>query len=318
MTWRTIENPLFLICQNDQFAKYHFEFAMKDPPDELYHYTSGESLLAIINSQCLLATERTFLNDPKEFQWGLGVFEEYLNASKKKYSSGFLEQISYSLADKIQDDLRIFVVSLSARPDLLSQWRAYAANGTGVSIGFDGSILRDRSGFGEYVMRDLDPDKMPPDFVLCYHLLPVVYETKDQHKLLKIFIDAAHTFWMALEDQTDPDSLTLFRFMCRYRAKELLIAFKSATYKEESEWRLVATVHKTSSKINYRYGQFGVTPYVKLNISRREELPGLKLPITKVYVGPKSSIKNNTLGVEMLLASNGIQAPLIFSNINYR
>ena len=167
MSWKTIDNPLFAFEQNDAFAKFHFDLATKAPPAELFHYTSSDSFLAIINSQRMLATERSYLNDPQEFRWGFDAIRARLCLERNKCSADFLEQSQAALSEKAKDDLRLFVFSLSANPDLLSQWRAYGAEGTGFAIGLDGMALRDRAGFGETVLRDLDLDKMPSDCVFC-------------------------------------------------------------------------------------------------------------------------------------------------------
>lgn len=182
-------------------------------------------------------------------------------------------------------------------------------------------MLRDRSGFGEHVLRDIDLDAMPRDFVYCFHLLPVIYEKPVQTELVTSFIHAAHSYWMIAEDPGDPSFQQLFRLTFRHRIKEILISCKNPGYKEESEWRIVATVHKVhkkSEKIEYRNGRFGITPYVRLNLSRRADLPNRKLPITTIWTGPNSPAKRNPRGLEMLLESKSIEAQLLFSEIDYR
>jgi len=318
MSWKTIDNPLFVIERNDTFAKFHFGFATKSPPAELFHYTSSDSFLAIINSQCMLATERSYLNDPQEFGWGFDALRALLSSERSKYSADFLEQSQTALSEKAQDDLRLFVLSLSANPDLLSQWRAYAAEGTGLAIGLDGAALRDRAGFGETVLGDIDLDNLPSDFVFCYHLLPVVYERSQQEEVLDGFLAAAHAFWMGIEDQRDHALQQVFRMLFQHRAKELLISLKNPGYREECEWRIVATVHKNSKKIQYRNRRFGITPYVRLNLSRRADLPQFSLPITRLWAGPNSPAKRTPRGLEMLCESKGLQVPLAFSEIEYR
>jgi hypothetical protein len=146
--WKTIDNPLFVFGEQDLFAKFHYEFAMQSPPRELFHYTSAESMLAIIKSQCMFATERSFLNDPQEFQWGISAFRDrILTKIAGSYSIDFIRQVEQALESKLSDDRRLFVLSLSANPDLLSQWRAYGDDGEGFALGFDGGVLRDRAGF---------------------------------------------------------------------------------------------------------------------------------------------------------------------------
>jgi hypothetical protein len=86
--------------------------------------------------------------------------------------------------------------------------------------------------------------------------------------LFAAFLDA-HAFWERLEDKSDDNSLTVFRWVTRYRLKELMISFKGVAYEDEREWRVVATLHKQKEAIQYRNGRFGITPYVRLNLSAR-------------------------------------------------
>jgi len=317
--WKDIENPLFLFEYGDKFAKFHFDFATKCPPKELFHYTSDAALLAILDSQCMLATERTYLNDCEEFEWGFNSFQEHLNSgSGQSYSEDFVNQVKTALNEKPNDTLRHFIVSLSANPNLLSQWIAYAENGKGVAIGLNGNTLRDRSGFGEHIVRDIDLANMPKDFCFCYHLLPVIYEQRAQKETVVEFLAAANTFWMQCEERNHPDVQTFFRPVFQHRVKELLISFKNPAFKEESEWRIVTTIHKDSKKILYRNGRFGITPYVKLNLSPRSILPNRKLDLTSLRVGPDSVANRNRRGLEMLLASKNIDIDLTFSGNGYR
>jgi transporter family protein len=109
MSWKTIENPLLLFERNDAFARFHVDIASKAPPAELYHYTTSSSLLSIVNSQYMLATERSYVNDPEEFQWGLKAFQGFLDERGSKYAADFREQAQIALSDKAQDDLRLFL-----------------------------------------------------------------------------------------------------------------------------------------------------------------------------------------------------------------
>lgn len=319
MCWKTLENPLFLFEKDDDFAKFHFDFATRIPPNELYHYTSGQSFVSIINSQYLFATERSFLNDPNEFEWGLNEINSIINnLNDNQYSSNFIEQIKLSLMEKQQDNLRLFVLSLSANSDLLSQWRAYAEDGKGFAIGLDGKVLRDRSGFGENVLRDIDVNKYPNEFVYTYHLLQVIYNKFDQKTILNKFVEFAYKFWNKIEDKNDNDALLFFRLMVEHRLKEILISLKNPGYQEEQEWRIVTTLHKNSNKIKYRYGKFGITPYVLINLSSRDILPIAKLPISSILLGPKSLEIKNRRGLEMFLESKNFNINICYSNIEYR
>jgi hypothetical protein len=319
MSWKDLENPLFIFERGDQFAKFHLDFTAKHPPRELFHYTADEALIPILNSQLLYATERTCLNDGQEFTWGFNSFRNLLKEkASNAFSHDFIDNVLTAIDGKVDDDLRHFIVSLSAKPDLLSQWRAYAANGKGFAIGLNCQTLRDRSGFGEFVLRDIDLQRMPKQHCFCYQLLPVIYDKEAQQQSIVEFLNAANAFWNSLEDSNDQTMQKFFRMVVQHRVKELLISFKNPAFSEECEWRLVATVHKNSEKIHYRNGRFGITPYLKLNVSPRSILPAAKLDISSLWVGPNSPARTNRRGLDMLLASKGIQADLSFSDNEYR
>ena len=267
----------------------------------------------------MFATERKYLNDSEEFEWGFDAFQEHLiSGGGPSYSEDFVTQVKTALSEKPNDNLRHFIFSLSANPNLLSQWIAYAEDGRGFAIGLNANTLRDRSGFGEHVLRDIDLANMPKEFCYCYHLLPVIYEQRAQKETMVEFLAAANSFWMQCEERNHPDVQTFFRLVFQHRVKELLISFKNPAFKEESEWRIVATIHKDGKNILFRNGRFGITPYVKLNLSPRYILPSRKLDLTSLRVGPNSAANKNRRGLEMLLASKNIDIGLTFSGMGYR
>lgn len=296
--------------------RFHFKFAMRKPPKELFHYTSAESLLAILQTQTMFATERSFLNDPEEFEFGIRSVR--LQIENCEIPTPLTDQMLLALDEKLLDSLRVFVLSLSGNPDLLSQWRAYADDGKGYALGLDGAALRERAGFGEFATRHIDLENLDEQLCFCYHLLPVIYDPGEKEAVLIEFIQAVDAFWREIEDKNDARSLELFRLLFRYRVKELLIAFKQPGYKEEAEWRVVATVPEKSPKIHFRNTSFGIAPYVVIELSRTEIAGQKRLPLSSIFIGPRSPAQHNTRGLEMLLQSKRMQVPLIQSATQYR
>ena len=309
----------FLKCRRgDAFAKFHFEFATKKPPPELFHYTTNASFIAILGSRCMLATERMFLNDPREFQWGYEQMHAAMQCEDcPKYETDFIDQIRFALEDKPKDDLHLFIVSLSENPDVLNQWTLYADDGRGVCFGLRGETLRERAGFGEF-LAFTDTDEMPTGFWYHYHLLPVIYEQTEQRTLLLAFLKAAHKYWTFLKGENSTRTEELFRLMVQHRMKEILISLKDPGYRAEREWRIVATAHKTDESISFRSCNYGIVPFGRLNLSPRSELPNLILDITSVWIGPDSKCRDNLRGVEMLLDHYKVDAKIFFSNMRYR
>jgi hypothetical protein len=97
--------------------------------DLLYHYTSSNVFASILARPCLWLSGRWNQNDSNEGR----VFGRHLRdlASKHSIATDKVEAILSSL-----ESLESYVSCFSANGDLLSQWRGYASNATGVSIGF--------------------------------------------------------------------------------------------------------------------------------------------------------------------------------------
>ena len=110
-------------------------------PRTLYHYTSLDALVSIVNTKRLRASNIRFLNDRAE---SVAMMADVID---------LLQSFGGSLAEQA-DGRRIaamlekktpkadYVASLSEKDDLLSQWRAYCPSGRGVSIGFNTTCLR--------------------------------------------------------------------------------------------------------------------------------------------------------------------------------
>lgn len=99
----------------------------KEMPDIIYHYTSNDVLLKILSGKALRMSARHHLNDRMEGEQFFALLEKH----KSQPSGEILDSVRHQL-----EPFEFFVTCFSSHPDLLSQWRGYAVNGAGVSIGF--------------------------------------------------------------------------------------------------------------------------------------------------------------------------------------
>lgn len=99
----------------------------KEMPDVIYHYTSNDVLLKILSGKSLRMSARHHLNDTMEGE----QFFSLLETHKSQPSRVVLDSVRRHL-----EPFEFFVTCFSSHHDLLSQWRGYATNGAGVSIGF--------------------------------------------------------------------------------------------------------------------------------------------------------------------------------------
>lgn len=53
---------------------------MRNPPDSLFHYTTIDGLLGIVQSKTLWASQIQYLNDSVEFYWALNLTREILES----------------------------------------------------------------------------------------------------------------------------------------------------------------------------------------------------------------------------------------------
>lgn len=176
----------------------------------LYHYTSIESLYAIIkniNAEeadrilfTLRATHACFLNDLTEGQL-LGKALRKLGVSE-----GLL-----SILNSIQD--HPFVVSLSELEDDLNMWRCYSNQGKGVAIGLDKEMIDDA--IKHNVLNNV------ADFKQCKYITEdeLVEDLKSQHVETMI---------------QDSNILPLQRLLLD------ALVYKNKSFEAEKEWRIYA------------------------------------------------------------------------------
>lgn len=120
---------------------------------DLYHYTTMSGLKGIIESGCIHATNVRYLNDSKEFYFGLNYLKHLIDVSDWESSVEEVPLIDHLIRRRIKYVLTsflnnpsfsssYFVTSFSGNPDILSQWRAYGKESLGYCIKFDSVQLQ--------------------------------------------------------------------------------------------------------------------------------------------------------------------------------
>jgi hypothetical protein len=172
--------------------------------------------------------------------------------------------------------LETFVSSLSENGDLLSQWRGYADNGTGFSIGFDPARLRIGNSNAALQVGELRR---------------VIYDPKQHARLVKDLINGMIAIVRRFRKELlskkmllnrSPDS---FSSWIGLRINELLaewsFQFKDSSFSEECEWRIIAS---KSKPIDFRSSLGRVVPYLQVDMTA---IDGALMPVSRIYLGPK-------------------------------
>lgn len=210
----------------------------------IYHYCPLGAFQSIVRSGYVRLTDLHQSNDRKEGLEVLDVMRAQMLAidPSNQYIDKFLEKLSR------QEYLyQGFGFCLSRAPDVLSQWRGYASDGTGVMIGFNRErieeVVRDGNSDSEmsYSLRDVDYSAEKDEVIMPLLAKPILNCLRDGG------LEPNDGPWRGLMGQPSKESLKK-----RRQAKhdldgyELAInifirfALKNKGFEEEKETRLFA------------------------------------------------------------------------------
>ena len=120
----------------------------QDLPAVVYHYTSLEGLLGIVQSRSIWATAVSYLNDSSERDCVVSAVTDRLTStnpddeiirSLREHNGESRSDYKYEITNFAREQ---FVCSFSRTGDSLSHWRGYCPQQSGVAIGFKTAALR--------------------------------------------------------------------------------------------------------------------------------------------------------------------------------
>ena len=219
-------------------------------PDVLYHYTSMEALLSIVQSGKIWATDTRYLNDRTDGTYLFELLKTHIARRANKATNQDRkdsERLLWLL--EIMPRYAVFVTSFSEVGDSLSQWRAYSPGGIGFSIGFNAKAIAQ----GRV---DLSGDEPLPALV---RLARVRYLSEDADSNLDEILNFAEILggWVA---KSDPP-----KDLIPSTASTLAVfapIFKHNAFKEECEWRLILSgLPDSMPPKKFRAGRSMLVPY---------------------------------------------------------
>lgn len=263
------------------------DFYDRKPTSILYHYTDAAGFIGIITNRGLWATHIRFLNDSREFRRANKIASDYAT-ERLGVVSDPEEKITL---EYILNQLKVmpgntFVVSLSQRRDLLSQWRGYCPRG-GFSLGFNPSRLIEIAGRQRFV------------FVQCS------YNRGEQKNLIRELIDSAVTTFKTWPERSNEPKMNgdAHRFCGIWFFPKMLrlgSAIKDPAFREEEEWRLIGGLYKPHDPVLFRPKGPLVIPYQIFAFGDDVKVSDL---LSEVIVGPSPEQKLARAGAERFLLS---------------
>jgi hypothetical protein len=280
-------------------------------PKQLYHYTSRNGLLGIIQSNQLWATDSRSLNDHTELVYGSNLIvhelERYAHGPACNSSILINKLIEFykEHGEGYRSYFETYIFSLSEATDMLSQWRAYADQATGCCIEFDFSDSRVFT--------------IPNGTMLwALEILPTIYEAEIQKTLIQNGIDRLFSYLDPFMANRTEIELGVFSGALVHALEPFSTSFKHPGFAEEREWRLVASGPKTIATTNKKQRGSGTKEinYLEcLFLQENSEKFWQReiLPISGIKFGPLTDEAEKTK-VSKLLSTHGYTNQVVISD----
>ncbi len=252
----------------------------------LYHYTDLAGLSGILQHHDLWLTHSRYSNDDEEITHGYRIVKEVID--EERASGGTPDRMDYlnKLAEMVKEPTPegVYICCFCLEDDVLSQWRGYGANGTGVSVQVNPQEFANITG-----------QDSPHGGLM--RLWKVFYETAKQKELIRKAINFAFAQPPSPEVERERQAADAIQFF--------IPTFKNNGFVQEHECRLIFTPPPDCKvKPQFRVARGMLVPYYSLR-----ELRGASnsspLPVTGIRVGPSANKRLNVESSKMLLAQAG-------------
>ena len=288
----------------------------------VWHYTTADGLLGILESNHIWASAPQVLNDESEVEYGVAIVREALAQLEQER---LLPDQALDLLHEIVDDgwvermqSEVFVTSASQDGDSLNQWQGYA-NADGFALSFD---TTGRWGTRSVLAEDGRPSStgLPTLFTpVIPNWYPVIYDRPAQ--LLQArdallwngaMVSGVDGEPVARENRTRAASST------RLMLSVIPLVMKHPAFVDEREVRYVGGA--TDQQVRFRTAGGRVIPYTILGLldpSKPINQDDARFPLTAITCGP--GCRSGTADiVKRLLTSRGYDhVPVIVSSIPY-
>ena len=267
----------------------------------LYHYCSNNSFHSIIENRRVCLSSLSLSSDSMEGKLVAKIIARIAKADGLDQAATHRFQDSVSGLERIVDGLGF---CLSEKGDLLSQWRGYADDATGFSIGFSKDYLEkfaeasrgpEKTGFSLQRV-EYDPDAqeslIKPTYIEIKKLIQEgAFKFPGKRSLLDIRSD----------DEVEIDAIKIKKAfwklsMTAFMLFDKLFLLKINAFCEEREWRLISYFGKKGVDMcSFRALNDRIVPFREFDLGSDS--------VVEVILGPKNTTPNYV--IESLLKQSG-------------
>jgi hypothetical protein len=262
----------------------------------LYHYTDLNGLVSIVENHDLWLTHSKYSNDSEEMTHGISVAKKTIEdaITARTHDPVYLDTLS-KLSMQAEG---VYICCFCEEDNLLSQWRGYGANGTGVSLQMAPTEFANVAG----------PDN--PHGLLRFW--KVFYDPQIQTQIISQAIA-----YYAPSVNAGQDPMILAR-KAADAIRFFIPTFKNSDFAEEKEWRLLFTPDPAITiQPRFRVGRNMLVPFYSLHELTGAGLP--QLPLRQIRIGPSVYKQLNSESAKALLQRNGyLNVSVLVSDMPYR
>lgn len=263
-----LDEFLILTKMNKNYMPEEYEL-------DLFHYTSPIGFTSILFEDSgkitMWASRYDCLNDASEGTVAENVFKEVCSDLKER---GDISEHLYNLFSTVlpartillnkhegekvkvtRPECNRYICSFSKNKDSLVMWNYYSKGNRyeGFNIGFYPSTMKESL------------DKFLHDKEATFHMYPVVYDKKEQMKMIEKLL-------MKLKEHYSKDQESSIRYIISNRLLDWSLVFKNECFKHEEEVRIIVDVAKREKalSVKYRISSGYVVPYIELKLEKED------------------------------------------------
>lgn len=282
------------------------EFLNSNIPQDLYHYTTIEGFKGIIENNEIWMSNLFYLNDKSEYKFGVELLKKHLESYKNGFSilkaTKYYVEALESAIKYIEGKDSIFILSLTANNNLLSQWRGYTNNGIGINLGFNKKFFTKNK----------------------LNIYKCIYDINIQNKMISHIVTDSIFMFIAICDQKKifenqdnrdlnefDEAVTIAGNIFMDRAILACSLIKNSHFIEEDEWRVIYP--NRDLEMNFLNKNLYLKPFIKYPIEKIDNI------ISEINIGPNPEQKLCEISINAFLKKHKItKAKVSCCEIPYR
>jgi len=283
----------------EDYIKIQNDFYENNTP--IYHYTSLESFINILETKSFWATNCQYLNDKHEGKHFSNILKHEL-IEPKIFNSSLTDLILNIFDSKDYKNYldRSYIISLTKNRDSLPMWKYYGKSG--IILEFDTSILNKIYLNKDYKFKKTIDNK--PQKISCPNLFnDVIYDSSFIRFFLK---DSINNIINNINLNQNNYNEVIENFLLSFK---FCFLYKDKNFSYENEKRMVFVLNNSNDIQNFekfRVKNNLVIPYIDVSFEENG-----KLPLKKIIINPEQKDEMYKDGIEKLLRSHNYNDVII-------